>query len=151
MVIGTSHVEHNALQRFIVVQMGARHNYAVPAALEQRGMLEAVYTDLCGTRGVGRVAAKLARFPVPLRRQLTALGARIPPPEVVPKTRTFDWTGLQLDVARYAGLGAETSAARSHYRTLTQSLGESMVRAGYGGATSVYSMLGEGVRFLIEA
>ena len=58
MVIGTSHVEHNALQRFIVVQMGARHNYAVPAALEHRGMLEADYTDHCGTRGVGRVAAK---------------------------------------------------------------------------------------------
>jgi glycosyltransferase involved in cell wall biosynthesis len=137
--------------RFIVVQMGARHNYAVPAAFEQLGLLEALYTDLCGTRRLGRVAANLARFPVPMRARLAALGARIPPPEVALKTRTFDWIGLQLDFARWAGQGSFDAYASPRYRTLAHALGQSMIRAGYGGATHIYSMLGESGAYVVEA
>lgn len=136
--------------RFIVVQMGARHNYAVPAAFEHLGMLEALYTDLCGTCGLGRLAASLERFPVPMRARLAALGARLPPAAVVHKTRTFDWIGLQMEAARQVAhrTASDVFAGR---RYLARALAKSMVRAGYGRATHVYSMLGEGGAFLVEA
>lgn len=140
------------LSRFIVVQMGARHNYAVPAAFEQLGMLEALYTDLCGTRGIGRIAANLACFPVPMQARLAALGARRPSPEVARKTRTFDWIGLQAAMARQAAVqSASDPQAGGRYRALKHVLGGSMIRAGYANATHVYSMLGEGGPFLTEA
>jgi glycosyltransferase involved in cell wall biosynthesis len=131
--------------------MGARLDYAVPAAFERFGMLEALYTDLCGTRGFGRVAASLARFPVPMRARLAALGARIPPPEVTRKTRTFDWIGLQLDASWPVRQGAFVAVAGMLNRMLKRTLGKSMIRAGFGRATHVYSMLGEGGAFLVEA
>jgi len=143
--------QRTAPPRVIVVQMGARHNYAVPAAFERLGMLEAFYTDLSGTRGLGRAAATLARFRVPMQTQLAALGARLPPPEVAQKTRTFDWIALQLNMIWRTGQAALDSPAGRRYRTLSQMLGKSMIRTGYGRATHVYSMFGEGGVFLTEA
>ena len=40
--------------KFIVVQIGARRGYAVPAILEKAGMLERFYTDICADVGLGR-------------------------------------------------------------------------------------------------
>jgi hypothetical protein len=37
--------------RFIVLQPGARMNYAVPALLARAGMLERFYTDVCADIG----------------------------------------------------------------------------------------------------
>jgi glycosyltransferase involved in cell wall biosynthesis len=145
-----AHADLNA-PRFIVVQTGARHGYAVPAVFERLGMLEALYTDLCGTRGLGRVAANLARFPLPMRARLAALGARLPPPEVAKKTKTFDWVGLHLAAAWRIRSGTFDSLIQPYYRRLERALGESMIRAGFGDATHVYSMLGEGGSFLVEA
>jgi glycosyltransferase involved in cell wall biosynthesis len=144
-------VAEQATPRFIVVQMGARHNYAVPAAFARLGILEALYTDLCGARGLGRAVAGLARYPVPLRARLAALGARLPPPEVACKTTTFDWVGLQLNMLFWTGQAASHSLAGRRYRSLSQAIGTSMVRAGYGNATHVYSLFGEGGPFLTEA
>jgi glycosyltransferase involved in cell wall biosynthesis len=124
--------------------MGAQRNYAVPAAFEQFGMLQALYTDLCGTRGFGRVAASLARFPVPMRTKLAALAARLPPPSVARKTTTFDWIGLQIEADRQITDGR-------YHRALARALGSSMVRAGFDEATHVYSIMGEGDIFLVEA
>jgi len=137
--------------RFIVVQIGARHNYAVPTAFEHLGMLEALYTDLCGTRGLGRVASNLAKFPVPMRAQLAALGSRRPPPAVTQKTKTFDWIGLQVDSAWRARKSNPESPAGKQYKKLKNVLGERMIKSGYGNATHVYSMMGEGGPFLTEA
>src|SRR5258706_1426150 len=39
--------------------MGARHHYAIPRMLERAGMLEALYTDSCAVRGLGRWLTKL--------------------------------------------------------------------------------------------
>lgn len=38
--------------RIIVIQMGARMHYAVPALLSKAGMLEHFYTDICGNVGL---------------------------------------------------------------------------------------------------
>jgi glycosyltransferase involved in cell wall biosynthesis len=124
--------------------MGAQRNYAVPAAFERFGMLEALYTDLCGARGFGRVATSLARFPVPMRGKLAALAARLPPPPVAQKTRTFDWIGLQIEADR------QITNGRFHH-SLARALGARMIRAGFDKATHVYSIMGEGDIFLVEA
>lgn len=136
------------LPRYIVVQMGARHNYAVPAAFEQYGLLESLYTDLCGTRGIGRLAAHLSRLPFPVARQISALGARLPPPGVAVKTCSFDWTGLSIRLQRPAHFADRVARLRHASR---DRMGRAMVQAGFGAATHVYSMLGEGGQFLTEA
>lgn len=41
--------------RFIVIQMGARMHYAIPAILAQAGILEKFYTDICGNTGFPKV------------------------------------------------------------------------------------------------
>jgi glycosyltransferase involved in cell wall biosynthesis len=140
-----------AAPKVIVVQIGARHNYAVPIAFERLGMLEALYTDLCATHGLGRAAAYLGRLPIPMRTRLAALGARVAPPEVAAKTRTFDWIGLQLNLLWRTGQATSDTLVGRRSRALSQTLGESMIRAGYGGATHVYSMFGEGGPFLAQA
>jgi glycosyltransferase involved in cell wall biosynthesis len=124
--------------------MGAQRNYAVPAAFEQFGMLEALYTDLCGTRGFGRIASHLARLPVPMRGKLAALAARLPPPAVAQKTRTFDCIGLQIEADRQIAKGR-------FQHSLARALGANMIRAGFERATHIYSIMGEGDILLVEA
>jgi glycosyltransferase involved in cell wall biosynthesis len=139
------------MPRFIVVQMGARRDYAIPDAFEQHGMLEALYTDLCATRGVGRLASHLAPWPLPMRRQLLALAARRPPAGVAGKTRTFDWPGLQVALARPAGTPVDDPRDIERYTRTRETLWREMIRAGCGNATHIYSMHGEGGSFLVEA
>ena len=47
--------------RFVVLQPGARMNYAVPALLARAGMLERFYTDICADVGLLRHAAHWPR------------------------------------------------------------------------------------------
>jgi glycosyltransferase involved in cell wall biosynthesis len=132
--------------RVIVVQQGARHNYAMPAALADRGMLEALYTDLCHGRGVGRVAGLAARLPGRLSAA-ARLANRRPPANVLDRTRTFDLVGLQMH--RTYGLHDADGARRRE--ALIGRAGDQMRRAGFGRATHVLSMFGEGRSFLEEA
>ena len=45
--------------KFIVAQLGARMHYAIPRMLQQVGMLEHFYTDICAVKGMGRFVKKL--------------------------------------------------------------------------------------------
>src|SRR5690606_18412067 len=81
----------------IVVQFGARHQYAMPAALSRAGMLEAFYTDACAGRGFGR-CAELAARTMGLER-LEKFAARRPPPDVLLRTRTFESWGFEFELA----------------------------------------------------
>jgi len=59
--------------KVIVLQMGARMHYAVPALLAQAGMLEKFYTDICGNVGLFKYGNKiLPKFllPKPFKRLL---------------------------------------------------------------------------------
>jgi hypothetical protein len=42
------------MKKFIAVQLGARHSYAVPSILEKGELLETFYTDLCADVGAGK-------------------------------------------------------------------------------------------------
>jgi glycosyltransferase involved in cell wall biosynthesis len=64
--------------RFIVLQPGARMNYAVPALLARAGMLERFYTDICAD--VGPLRHLAAWWPERMRPKPVArlLGRRLP-------------------------------------------------------------------------
>ena len=132
--------------RVIVIQQGARHNYAMPAAFADRGMLEALYTDLCAGKGVGRLAGLAARLPM-APAAVSRLANRRPPANVLARTRTFDIVGMRLH--RTYGLHTEAGARRRD--GLIWRAGEAMRGAGFGRATHVLSMFGEGRSFLEEA
>ena len=134
--------------RFIVVQIGARHGYAVPAILEQAGLLERFYTDLCGDIGWGRRIAR-ARCVPGLRPSLSRLAGRRLPLAVRERTRTFAWPACRHALQARRAPRDAAAAFRQHLR-FSDALGRAMARAGYGSATHVFSMLGECAPFLIE-
>jgi glycosyltransferase involved in cell wall biosynthesis len=65
--------------RFVVIQMGARMHYAVPALLERAGMLEQLYTDICGN--LGSTIALQYLWPESIRPKAVKrlLGRKLPP------------------------------------------------------------------------
>lgn len=132
--------------RVIVVQQGARHNYAMPAALSDRGLLEALYTDLCAGKGLGRLAALAGHWPG-APASVVQLANRRPPGAVLTRTRTFDLVGMRL----HRTYGQHTEAGARRRELLHRQAGERMRRAGFGRATHVLSMFGEGRSFLEEA
>jgi len=132
--------------RVIVVQQGARHNYAMPAAFADRGMLEALYTDLCHGRGLGRLTGLAARLPG-APPSAARLANRRPPQNVLERTRTFDAVGLKL----HGTLAMRDEATTRRREALIQQAGKQMRRAGFGQATHVLSMFGEGRSFLEDA
>jgi glycosyltransferase involved in cell wall biosynthesis len=135
--------------KFIAVQTGARRGYAVPVLLENAGMLECFYTDLAGNAGLGKLVAQAPRLPVfgaPLKR----LAARRLPEEILYKTRTFGLSSLIgiLDGA----IGANTIESQFCRNVkFEERWAQHIIRAGYGNATHIYSMLGEGGPFVAEA
>lgn len=135
--------------RFIAVQNGARRGYAVPVILEKAGMLERFYTDLAGNVGVGRGLAAMQSLPV-IGPRVRRLASRRIPAEIVTKTRTFG--RVHLGGMLRDALGARDGASRfRRHLELDDRWGWAMVRAGFGEATHVFSMLGEGGPFLSEA
>jgi len=125
--------------KFLVAQIGARRGYAVPAILEQAGLLDRFFTDFCEGRGLGRFVGG-ARALFPFGR---GLSGRQLPANLCAKTRTFD-----AEFIRY--LLVKNDANADAFDTFAARLGERMVRAGLGRATHFYSMLGE-VTPLLEA
>ena len=131
----------------IAVQLGARRRYAVPAALAHSSQLEALYTDLCAGRGVGRLVPALTAVPS-LARHLN-ISRRTPPSNVIARTRTFPTWFLEIQRAlkRTDDPHLRIRMLRNaHSRASTR-----MVRAGFGKASHVIAMLGEGLEFQTEA
>lgn len=124
--------------RYVVVQTGARRGYAVPAILERAGTLERFYTDYCADVGLGRWLAAGRRLPW-VGARLARLGNRRLPPEIVAKTRAIapPLAGV------FSGSGGDPT--RAFRRAARRHLGwtQKLVRAGFGEATHLYSMLSE--------
>lgn len=132
--------------KFITVQVGARRSYAVPAILERAGMLERFYTDIAGNTGLGKA---LSALPFVNGRARRLAGRRLPE-NVLPKTKTFAGP-LCRSSLRGAFSASEPSARFRNHLRFDRDLGKAMIRAGYGSATHVFSMLAEASPFLIEA
>jgi glycosyltransferase involved in cell wall biosynthesis len=131
--------------RFIALQTGARHNYAVPATLAKAGILEAFYTDMCGSVGVGAIPHIL-----PFKRQPKAwerLSSRKVPEILKDKVKTSDRATLAYRLRKRL---ACHHAIKQHdaLRTFNHEFAQSMIRKGLGEATHIFSMFGEGTDFL---
>jgi glycosyltransferase involved in cell wall biosynthesis len=125
--------------KLIVAQIGARRGYAVPDILEKAGMLERFYTDLVGNVGVGRI---LSAFPLPNGR-FRALARRRVPESIRAKTAIFV---APVDAILLPRAKKKGDAANIFRQTLrwSNALGRLMCARGFGEATHLYSMLGEG-------
>lgn len=111
-------------------------------------MLERFYTDICGSVGIGRTSAWLRQLPGiggPFRR----LHGRQLPPSIIAKTRTFDVPALRCALGSWRRKG--NPEARFGFQIQqSQKMGQAMAQAGFGRATHIYSMLGEGGPCLID-
>ena len=127
--------------KFIVAQIGARRSYAVPAILEDAGILERFYTDITSdvsNHGLSSVAAAL---PFIGKRAQRLAGRRLPR-NIRAKTTTFPFLSIghalrQIMIKRHSG-----KMFREAIR-FSNALGRAMSRCGFGNATHLYSMLGE--------
>src|SRR5262245_12563928 len=93
--------------RFIAVQSGARRGYAVPAILEEAGLLERFYTDICGSVGWGQ-AARYFQFVPKVGHSFRRLHNRSLPSSIRTKTTTFDRLTLRKDFDRWCLNGDAT-------------------------------------------
>jgi len=127
--------------KFIVAQVGARRGYAVPAILEKAGMLERFYTDITGDIGLGAVVSAAAVLPL-VGKSAHRLAARHLPFNIRAKTKTFPGVSL-VHVLREAMVARDPAAECREGVRFSNALGRAMRRHGFGGATHMYSMLGE--------
>jgi glycosyltransferase involved in cell wall biosynthesis len=135
--------------KYIVVQNGARRGYAVPAILEKAGMLERFYTDICADVGLGQWLCAGRGLPV-MGSKLQRLALRRLPPEIRDKTRTFTAPMLRHGIKLLFNRKTPAARFREHLRW-SADLGHAMTRAGFGNATHIFSMLGEGGPLLTAA
>lgn len=131
----------------IAVQLGARRQYAVPAALAGQGRLEALYTDVCAGRGLGR-AAPLIDLITPLAQRLN-LKRRTPPATVLERTHVFPGWFIGIQSALRSGTDPVDRLIR--LRTAHDKASQQMIRKGFGTATHVVTMFGEAIDFAAEA
>jgi glycosyltransferase involved in cell wall biosynthesis len=128
----------------LVIHSGARHNYALPAAFAEAGMLEGFYTDVCSGRGIGWAADAVRGIPMPegLAAARDRLVGRRPPARVLERTSTDDLEALRYEAERR---WAKDDAGR--FRALHRHCrrrDRRMVRKGLGRATHVFNVMGEG-------
>ncbi|GAA0277826.1 glycosyltransferase family 4 protein [Alteraurantiacibacter aestuarii] len=128
--------------RVLVTHTGARHNYVLPAAFADAGMLEAFYTDMCAGRGLGRFMQMAAHLPLPSGLAATAarLANRRPPANVLQRTFTDDLGTLRYELA--ARRAPTPYAQREELIEYVRTAGQRMARRGLGDATHLYTVFG---------
>ncbi len=132
--------------RFLVIQNGARHNYAIPAAFARFGTLAGVYTDFTAMHGLGKL---LARSDASSNSVASALQRRTPPSEVMDAIFTNDMASLVGELGKRFFRGPEN---RERWVRYSKAIAEhTMLSRGTIGATHIYTMLGEGGRFVEKA
>lgn len=136
----------NVTRRVIAVQTGARRNYAVPSILQQAGLLEAFYTDLCASAGFGALLNRT--LPQEFRRgALRRLLNRKLPDNLIGKTQTFDLPALKYLFRQQTA----TNDWLEGFQSLAVFHGDfsrAMISKGVGQATHVFSMHSEALGFL---
>jgi glycosyltransferase involved in cell wall biosynthesis len=127
----------------IVVQIGARHHYAVPRMMEKAGCLSGLYTDSCANQGIGWWAKTL--LPTYFQRswikgitQRTIAG--------VPHKKLFSTDKLLWEIVRQRFF-PEGNMYLNQRRVGTEFSAE-LIKWGIQDANVVYSMFGEGYEFL---
>jgi glycosyltransferase involved in cell wall biosynthesis len=135
--------------RFIVLQPGARMNYAVPALLARAGMLERFYTDVCADVGLLRHLGPL--WPERMRPRPVArlLGRRLP--REIPSR-----TVRQVPLASFAQLALRRLPHRGRFLNGGAELDRRMIERvrsdGFASADALYTtLINSDLDFLREA
>lgn len=121
----------------------------MPRILQNAGMLERFYTDVTSNAGLGRWLAKCTSL-VGFKTAAARFAGRRVPEAIRGRTTTFAWRAFWFACRR--ALSSSDPASRFceqlHCGCV---LGSAMARHGFGGATHLYSMLGECGPLLTEA
>ena len=120
------------LPHVLVLQVGARLHYAVPAVYAQAGALRRLYTDACASVGVLSVARRM--IPTRLRApDLRRLLGRTLPPELAPElVEVATWSTVHERIERRFA-GGHSSVLTTHER-----LRRRILAAGFEGANCFY-------------
>lgn len=132
--------------RYAVVQIGARRNYAVPRILFKAGCLDRLYTDVCSSKGILRLAHAV---PVALRTHaIDKLVARSP--VGIPRSLVMSFPVVGL---RYALLLRRLRKGQvfSSYLWAAREICKRSLKAGLGDANSVHVFNGAGLEVLQAA
>lgn len=125
-----------------VAQLGARMHYAVPRILQEAGLLDRLFTDVCAVKGWPSLLRRLvARDLQP--QELRRLLGRVP--EGVPPSRITAFTAFGLEYALRLRRARNTSESTATYLwggerfnalVVGHGLGKARVLYGYNGASS---------------
>lgn len=131
--------------RVLVLQVGARLHYGVPAVYARAGVLEALYTDACASVGALSVARRL--LPERLRpAAFKRLLGRTLPPDIAPgRVRVATLSTLAERIARRA-FKAHEGLTATHAL-----LAKSVRRHGFERANALYSVSNADLPLLREA
>lgn len=137
------------MTKYIAVQFGARRAYAVPTLLEDAGLLESFYTDLCGNVGIGRL---LSALPASLQNgALKRLARREAPGNIRAKTVTFPLQTFRHFLRQSSGKYQSAAGDDILWDAFDTELGQAMIKRGLGQATHIFSMAGECQPFIEHA
>lgn len=133
--------------RLLVAQLGARMHYAVPRMLEDAGLLEHFYCDICALKGWPRV---LRFVPSALRpKALRRLAGRIP--HGVPTSKMTAFTPLGTRYAWRLAAARSNAEMRRVHRWAGQTFAQRVASRDWGRATSVYTFNGAALEILEAA
>ena len=120
----------------LVAQIGARRHYAVPAALERAGLLEALVTDVCASdpwvRRLGRVIPSSVKS-----GKLRSLFDRQPTGVPDSKVHCLWPTTVRSQLVRRLQ-GTQPQGQYARWVTQNEEFGRAVVQRGFGNATAVY-------------
>src|SRR5271165_6368453 len=120
-------------------------HYAVPAFLEQAGLLERLYTDICAPRTLRPVLDLAARVgPASLRRWLGRIPAGVPPEKIV----SFNAMGFEYYKRRNEPTPGALTAANLWAGPL---FCRRVIKGGLGNATSVFTYNSAGLELMQHA
>lgn len=137
------------MKQYIAVQFGARRAYAVPALLEEAGLLQAFYTDLCGNEGAGRLVTAIPAFLQ--NNALKRLARREVPQNIRAKTVTFPLQTIRHFLRQASGKYQTAVGDDILWEAFDTELGRAMIRRGLGQSTHIFSMAGECLPFIEHA
>ena len=131
--------------RVMVIQSGARHDYAIPNAFAACGWLEAFHTDMCAYPSLSW-ATEIPGLPDGLARFLK----RTPSSATLRRTcRDPLGTLRTLLVSRRFSSDYQTFARMR--QQIFEARADRLLKRGFGHATHVFSAFGEGGRYLAAA
>jgi glycosyltransferase involved in cell wall biosynthesis len=127
-------VEGNERPRVLVLQVGARLHYAVPAVYARAGALQSLYTDACASLGLLGVARRI--IPTAYRGPgVRRLLGRVLPEDIHPNLVRVETLATLTERARLRLARRQDVVLSTHER-----LRRRILRDGFGAANCIYAL-----------